>query len=280
MAGAVGMGSDMTSSPNGLWKLERRAAMATLRFVHPPRNFLTFQAFAELEELLGELADDEAVRTVVLASGVDGYFAAHADLDELALLQQGPVPEARYWYTAMRAVERLPQPVVALLSGQVWGGGLELALACDIRVALPDAHFRLPETALGIIPGAGGTQRLMRLIGPGLAANLVLSGRRLGAEEAASVGLVERILSAAEADAYLDSITTKPRAALVAAKQALREGKESDLRQGLKVEGRLFADLLTQSASRELVACARAAYAAAADEQPVDVVASVGHLRG
>lgn len=274
------MASDVTSSIDRAeyWRLDRGGPLATLWFINPPRNFLTFAAFAELEAALSELGGDETVHVVVLRSGLPNYFAAHADLDELALLQEGPVPEARSWYSAMRTIERLPQPVVAVVSGQVWGGGLELALACDIRVALPDAHFRLPETSLGIIPGAGGTQRLMRLAGVGRAADLVLSGRLIGADEAVDVGLVERALGAQAADAYVANIAAKPRASLVATKRALRDGQEAGLSDGLRLEGQLFAGLLAQSASKELIARARAAYAAAHDSEAIDVVTAAGRV--
>ena len=127
------------------WRLERRGPAAVLLLDNPPRNFLTFEAFASLEKHLASLGSDPDVSVVVLRSAVPGYFAAHADLDELARIQDGPVPEARSWYSAMRAVTALPQPVVAVLDGQVWGGGLELALCCDLRVARPDTHLRLPS---------------------------------------------------------------------------------------------------------------------------------------
>jgi enoyl-CoA hydratase/carnithine racemase len=251
-----------------LWRLERRGPAAVLLLDNPPRNFLTFEAFAALEKELGLLADDTSVSVVVLGSAVPGYFAAHADLDELAQIQDGPVPEARSWYSAMRAVTQLPQPVIAVLDGQVWGGGLELALCCDLRVALPGTHLRLPEIDLGFIPGAGGTQRLLRLIGPGRTAELVMSGRVLSVDEAAAWG----ILSAVD-DAWglVDAIAAKPRAALLASKRVLREGAELSLKDGLKLEGAAFGALLGTAAAGSLVSDARAAYAAAAPDEHVDL---------
>jgi enoyl-CoA hydratase/carnithine racemase len=249
-----------------LWRLERRGPAAVLLLDNPPRNFLTFEAFASLEKQLATLADDASVSVVVLASAVPGYFAAHADLDELAQIQDGPVPEARSWYSAMRAITALPQPVVAVLDGQVWGGGLELALCCDLRVALPGTHLRLPEIDLGFIPGAGGTQRLLRLIGPGRTAELVMSGRVLSADEAATWGIVSLV---EEPWPLVDTIAAKPRAALLAAKQVLREGAELPLKEGLKLEGAAFGALLGTAEARELVASARAAYAAASPAEHV-----------
>jgi enoyl-CoA hydratase/carnithine racemase len=254
-----------------LWRLERHERAALLRFDNPPRNFLTFAAFAELEAQLEQLALDEGVSVVVLASAVPGYFAAHADLDELTRLQDGPLPEARSWYTAMRALERLPQPVVALLSGQVWGGGLELALACDLRLALPGTHLRLPEIDLGFIPGAGGTQRMLRLLGPACTAELVMTGRVVEQQEAARLGLVRGVDDVDAAWQLIGVISRKSRAALMAAKRVIREGAELPLREGLRLEGGEFANLLGADEARALVTSARAAYAAAAPSEHVHV---------
>jgi enoyl-CoA hydratase/carnithine racemase len=251
-----------------LWRLDRRGPAAVLRFDNPPRNFLTFAAFAELEDRLEGLAHDESVSLVVLASAVPGYFAAHADLDELARIQDGPVPEARSWYSAMRAVEQLPQPVLALLDGQVWGGGLELALCCDLRVAVPGTHLRLPEVDLGFIPGAGGSQRLRRLVGAARTAELVLSGRVLSRDEAADWGI---LCGVDDPWALVDSIAAKTRGALLAAKRVLREGAEQPLREGLRLEGKEFAQLLATDQARALVADARAKYAAADPSERVHV---------
>jgi enoyl-CoA hydratase/carnithine racemase len=144
----------------------------------------------------------------------------------------------------------MPQPVVAAVNGQAWGGGCELALACTMRVAAASAHFSQPEVTVGIIPGAGGTQRLPRVVGPGRAAELILSGRAIGADEAARIGLVEAVLPD---DRFLEHvldwvrpIADKPRHAVVAAKRAIVEGMELPLRDGLRVEGRLFIECQTR----------------------------------
>lgn len=256
-----------------MWTREGGDGVAVLTYRNPPRNFLTFAALEELDAELARLETDPSIGVVLLASGVPGYFAAHADLDELAELSQRPVPRAKIWYTAMRRVERLPQPVIAAIDGQAWGGGLELSLACTLRWASADAHFSLLETSLGIIPGAGGTQRLSRLIGPGRAADIVLSGDVLTAEQAKTAGIVERVLPApafqAEALRLARGMASRPAAALAAAKRALVEGSRLPLTEGLRLEAGLFAERLASPESRDLQQDARRRYAEAADDERV-----------
>ncbi|GAA4294472.1 enoyl-CoA hydratase [Actinomadura luteofluorescens] len=252
-----------------MWSREDGGGVAVLTYRNPPRNFLTFAALEELDAQLARVETDPDVRVVMLTGGVPGYFIAHADLDELAELSRGPVPRARIWYTAMRRIERIPQPVIAAIDGQAWGGGLELSLACTLRWASADAHVSLLETALGIIPGAGGTQRLARLIGPGRAADVVLSGDVFTAEQAWTCGIVERVLPAAgfraEAVRLARHMASRPAAALAVAKQALVEGSRMPLTDGLRLEAALFAERLASPESRTLQDDARRRYAEAAD---------------
>lgn len=261
-----------------LWSLERSEGVALLRYDNPPRNFISFAGLAELEQALERLAGDEQVRVVLLASALPGCFAAHADLDELAQLAGGPPPEARHWYTAFRALERIPQPVLAAVDGQAWGGAVELMLACTLRVASERAHLRMVEIDLGIIPGAGGTQRLTRLVGPGRAADLVLSGRVVEAAEAQALGLVERVLPAdgfeQRALAFARELAAKPAAALRDAKRAIVEGGRAELRDGLRLEAELFAGLLRSDESRARQESARAQYAAAEPTAHVPLAAA------
>lgn len=261
-----------------LWSLERRDGVALLRYDNPPRNFISFAALAELEGELERIAGDADVRVVLLASALPGCFATHADLDELARLADGPPPEARHWYTAFRALERIPQPVVAAVDGQAWGGAVELMLACTLRLASERAHLRLLEVDLGIIPGAGGTQRLARLVGPGRAADLVLTGRVVGAREAQTLGLVERVLPVERFElralAFAQELAEKPAGALRDAKRAILEGGRADLRDGLRLEADLFAALLRSDESRARQELARAQYAAAAPTEHVPLAAA------
>ncbi len=225
---------------------DRHGAITVVTFHRPPRNLMTMAAMTELEALLGELGRDDATNVVVFTGGVPGYFIAHADLDDLAALGRGErvKGDPGSWARAFHLLETIPQPVVAAVNGQAWGGGCELSLACTLRVAARSAHFGQPEVAVGIIPGAGGTQRLPRLIGPGRAAELILSARIIDAAEAERIGLVEAVLPD---DGFLDHvlewvdrIASKPRHAVVAAKRAIIEGLRLPFADGLRLETELF----------------------------------------
>jgi enoyl-CoA hydratase/carnithine racemase len=237
------------------WTLTEDDGIAVLTFARPPRNFMSFAAITELGERLRELGERNDVSVVVLTGGVPGYFVAHADLDDLARLGRGEPVEGdpRAWNTTLAKIEGLPQPVVAAINGQSWGGGCELALACAVRVAARSATLAQPEVAAGIIPGAGGTQRLPRLVGPGRALELVLTARPVAADEAAAIGLVEVVF---DDDGFLEAaidwargIASQPRSALVAAKRAIIDGLRLPLSEGLRLEARLFAECLSDPAT-------------------------------
>jgi enoyl-CoA hydratase len=209
---------------------------------------MAMATMGELESLLREVAEDESITVLVLTGGVPGYFVAHADLDDLAALGRGDQVEGDpgSWSRAFELLASMPQPVVAAVNGQAWGGGCELALACTMRIAAASAHFAQPEVAVGIIPGAGGTQRLPRAVGPGKAAELVLSGRVIDSAEAERIGLVQKVLPddgfVDAALAWAGQIAARPRHAVVAAKQALVQGVQLPLADGLRLEGRLFLE--------------------------------------
>jgi enoyl-CoA hydratase/carnithine racemase len=230
------------------WNLERRDQVAVATFSRPPRNLMSMAAMGELETLLGEVAEDDAITVLVITGGVPGFFIAHADLDDLVALGRGEQVEGDpgSWSRAFHRIEEMPQPVVAAVNGQAWGGGCELCLASTLRVAAESAHFGQPEVVVGIIPGAGGTQRLPRLIGRGRAAELILSGRIIDASEAQRIGLVEQVLpDDGFVERVLDwvaSIATKPRPAIVAAKRAIIEGLRMPFDEGLALEARLFLE--------------------------------------
>jgi enoyl-CoA hydratase/carnithine racemase len=230
------------------WDVEPRDTVAMATFRRPPRNLMTFAAMGELADVLGDLATNADIKIVVLTGGVTGYFVAHADVEDLAKLGRGEPVEGdpRSWHRALDRIESMDQPVVAAINGQAWGGGCEIALACTLRVAASSAHLGQPEVNVGIIPGAGGTQRLPRLVGPGRAAELILSGRIVGADEALAIGLVEAVLPD---DGFLDRViewlqpmAAKPRHALVAAKRAMVDGFRLPFDDGLRLEGRLFVE--------------------------------------
>ncbi|MEV7892082.1 enoyl-CoA hydratase/isomerase family protein [Streptomyces sp. NPDC002817] len=225
-------------------RLDTDGPVATVRLDHPPMNAFDTAQRAELAAVVRELADSHEVRAVVLYGG-ERLFAAGADVKALAAM--GP-EEVRGWNRALQRtfdeVARLPMPVIAAITGYALGGGLELALAADYRVAAEDAILGQPEVRLGIIPGSGGTQRLTRLIGPSRAKNLLMTGRRVGAEEALRLGLVDEVVAAGEVyDAalrYARRLAEGPAAALEAIKEAVDHGADSSLSAGLALERSLF----------------------------------------
>jgi enoyl-CoA hydratase/carnithine racemase len=229
------------------WSLEHGPdGVAVATFRRPPRNLMSMAAMTELEQLLAEVAEDDAVAVLVLTGGVPGFFVAHADVEDLARLGAGQPVEGDpgSWSRAFALLESMPQPVVAAVGGQAWGGGSELCWACTARVASAAATFGQPEVLVGIIPGAGGTQRLPRLIGAGRAAELILSGRIVGADEALRLGMVEAVLPE---EGFLDAavawaarFAAPPRPAVQAAKRAIVEGLRLPLTEGLRREAELF----------------------------------------
>jgi enoyl-CoA hydratase/carnithine racemase len=227
---------------------ERRDRIAVVTFDRPPRNLMSMAAMTELEGVLGALATDDDINVVVITGGVPGYFVAHADLDDLSAMGRGEQVEGdpASWGRTLALIESMPQPVIAAVNGQAWGGGCELSLACTLRIAARSAHFGQPEVAVGIIPGAGGTQRLPRLIGAGRAATIILSARIIDATEAERIGLVDVVLPDEgfidAAIEWAEAIATKPRPAVVAAKRAIIEGLRLPLDEGLRLEGELFIE--------------------------------------
>jgi enoyl-CoA hydratase/carnithine racemase len=229
------------------WELTEHDGIAVLTFTRPPRNFMSIAGIGELGERLRALGERDDVAVVVLTGGLPGYFVAHADLEDLGRIGRGEPVEGdpRAWNRTLAGIEALPQPVVAAINGQSWGGGCELALACTVRVAARSATLAQPEVAAGIIPGAGGTQRLPRLVGRGRAMELALTGRVVPADEAAAIGLVEVVLDdegfADAALAWARTMAAHPRPALAAVKRAITEGEALPLREGLRLEAKLFA---------------------------------------
>lgn len=180
-------------------RIDVEGPVVTVRLDNPPLNAFDSALRAELSACARELADARDVRAVVLHGG-ERLFAAGADIKALAAM--GP-EEVRGWNRALQRtfdeVARLPMPVVAALTGYALGGGMELALAADYRVAADNAVLGQPEVQLGIMPGSGGTQRLTRLIGPSRAKNLLMTGRRVAADEALRLGLVDEVVPAGSA---------------------------------------------------------------------------------
>lgn len=220
--------------------------VVTVRLDNPPMNAFDSVRRDELAACVRGLADARGVRAVVLYGG-ERLFAAGADIRSLATM--GP-EEARGWNRALQRtfdeVARLPMPVIAAITGYALGGGLELALCADYRVAADDAVLGQPEVQLGLMPGSGGTQRLVRLIGPSRAKNLLMTGRRVRADEALRLGLVDEVVPAGAAVyeaalAYALRLAEGPSAALEAIKEAVDHGADIGITAGLALERSLFA---------------------------------------
>ncbi|HXG05198.1 MAG TPA: enoyl-CoA hydratase-related protein [Candidatus Binatia bacterium] len=204
----------------------------------------------ELTACFTALATDDAVRAVVVTGAGERAFSAGADIREFVQPEPPTVfREQRRRVDFRRAMDACPQPLIAAIRGWALGGGLELALACDIRIAGDDARLGLTEVDLGIIPGGGGTQRLPRLVGRGKALELILTGARIGAEEALRIGLVERVVPAAEvlreAQALARALADKAPLAVRYAKEAVVKGLELPLEAGFRLEHDLSALLRT-----------------------------------
>jgi enoyl-CoA hydratase/carnithine racemase len=230
--------------------------IGTIRLDRPPMNALNITIQEELRAAAQSCTTDDEVRAVVVYGG-EKVFAAGADIKEMADMSYvAMAARAGALTSAFDSVARIPKPVVAAVTGYALGGGCELALACDWRVASADAKFGQPEINLGVIPGAGGTQRLPRLIGPARAKDLVMSGRFVGAEEALAIGLVDKVVPNA-ADVYdaavamVSQYATGPAAALRAAKLAIDGGLEMDMASGLAWESQLFAALFATEDKQE-----------------------------
>jgi len=223
------------------------AGVATIRLDRPPMNALNTQLQEELRTAAEQVTRDVAVRAVVVYGG-EKVFAAGADVKEFAGQSHADmVRDAHRLSSSLSALAAIPKPVVAAVTGYALGGGCELALTADFRVSADDARWGQPEILLGIIPGAGGTQRLPRLIGPAKAKDLVYTGRFVDAAEALEIGLVDIVVPAAEVYSTALAMAAKfaagPALALAAAKQAIDEGLDGTLDSGLRLESHLFASL-------------------------------------
>lgn len=210
-------------------------------------NALDVATQDRLKELAEEITRREDVRAVVIHGG-EKVFAAGADIKEMQVMDHAAmIARSRALQDSFTAVARIPKPVVAAVTGYALGGGCELALCADFRIAGESAKLGQPEILLGLIPGAGGTQRLSRLIGPSKAKDLIFTGRQVKADEALALGLVDRVVPAAEvyeqAHAWAARLAKGPAIALRAAKEAIDTGLETDIETGLAVERNWFAGL-------------------------------------
>ncbi len=232
-------------STTALLNIEKNIATITLNRPEAANAF-SRQMLAEINEIVGELKFNASIRTVIITGSGEKVFCAGADLKERA----GMTPiEVKQTVALIRqvitAVELLPMPVIAAINGAAFGGGLELALACDIRIAAETAKVGLTETSLAIIPGAGGTQRLPRLIGLGKAKELIFTAQRVDAFEANEIGLVEYVVPKEKllqkALELANRISSNGPIAVAQAKIAINKGIEVDLLTGLEIEQMAYA---------------------------------------
>jgi enoyl-CoA hydratase/carnithine racemase len=227
--------------------LEVADGVGTIRLDRPKMNALNVQVQEEIRAAAIEATEHDDVKAVVIYGG-ERVFAAGADIKEMLDMsytdmadRSGPLQ------SSLGAVAAIPKPVVAAITGYALGGGCELALCADIRIAADNATLGQPEILLGIIPGAGGTQRLTRLVGPSKAKDLIFTGRFVKADEALAIGLVDRVVPAdqvyAEALAWAKQFSAAATYAVRAAKEAIDRGLEVDLETGLEIERLQFAAL-------------------------------------
>ncbi len=237
----------MTDATREFVRLEVADGVATIRLDRPKMNALDVQMQEEIRSAALEATERDDVRAVVVWGG-ERVFAAGADVKEMAdMSYTDMVKRSGGLQSAFSAVARIPKPVVAAVNGYALGGGCELALCADVRFAAEDAVLGQPEILLGIIPGAGGTQRLTRLVGPSVAKDLIFTGRFVPAAEALAIGLVDKVFPAAsvydEAVAWARQFSKAAGYALRAAKESVDRGIEVDLETGLEIERQQFAAL-------------------------------------
>jgi len=236
-------------------RLDVSDGVGTIRLDRPKAmNAISLQVQAELRSAAVEATEREDVRAVVVWGG-EKVFAAGNDVKEMSSMSYTAMVDAVEGVQgAVTAIARIPKPTVAAVNGYALGGGCELAMAADVRFAADNAVLGQPEVLLGIIPGAGGTQRLPRLVGPSKAKDLLYTGRFVKAEEALAIGLVDRVVPADqvydEAVAWATKLTTAAPYALRAIKESVDRGLESDLETGLYVERQAFAGVFATEDSR------------------------------
>ena len=228
-------------------RLEVEGGIGTIRLDRPKMNALNVQVQEEIRAAAQEATTRTDVKAVIVYGG-ERVFAAGADILEMqAMSYTDMVERSGPLMSSISAVARIPKPVIAAITGYALGGGCELALACDFRVVADDAKLGQPEILLGIIPGAGGTQRLSRLVGASRAKEIIFSGRFVDAQEALAIGLADKVVPAADvytaSQEWAATFVGAASYAVRAAKEAIDRGLEVDLETGLEIERLLFASL-------------------------------------
>ncbi|MGQ0811677.1 MAG: enoyl-CoA hydratase-related protein [Nitrospiraceae bacterium] len=239
-----------------LLTISRHTARITLH--NPPANVLNLSVLKELERVWGEVEVDDYIR-VIIVTGSGRFFCAGADINELAHLNSahGGSEFAGRGQALLNHIERSDKPVIAAINGTCVGGGLELTLACHMRIEVAGAILGLPEIKLGLIPGFGGTQSLPRIVGSSKAAELILTGESIAAEEALRIGLVSQVMSAkdllSQAEVLAGLIIAQGKLATQSALHAIRGGMNIPLAEGLAREAELFGQLCTTADKKEAI---------------------------
>ena len=240
-----------------IWLTEQVADhVATVTINHPPANVLTPRGLGELESTLDDLANNDRIKVIII-TGTGRFFIAGADIRMLAEIESKPKGK-KLAVTGQKIFNKIadsPKPIIAAINGICLGGGLELALSCHIRLAAEGIQLGLPEVNLGLIPGFGGTQRLLRLIGQSKATEMILTGDPLSAVDGKTCGLISEVFSdkdlMSQAIGLAGRIASKSQRAVRAALQAIQSGSDLNLREGLLLEATLFGKLCESEDKQE-----------------------------
>lgn len=236
------------------FQVEEKIALVTVD--RPPVNALNHQVHKEIKEVFEELRTMKDVGAVIITGGGNKAFIAGADINMISQIGSEEAFEiSTYSQRILNMIEEFDKVVIAAINGLALGGGCEVALACDIRVADEKAILGFPEVGLGVMPGSGGTQRLARLVGIGKAKELILTGEWINAMEARSIGMVERVVppgeALSEAKKIARSILLRGPVAITNAKKAINEGINLSLKEGLTREAQLFSELFCSADQKE-----------------------------
>ncbi|GAB3053260.1 enoyl-CoA hydratase/isomerase family protein [Virgibacillus ainsalahensis] len=230
--------------------------LAIVTINNPPVNPLNSQVFKELDQLIDELEDNEEVKAIILTGSGEKAFVAGADVKEMASKDLVGVNQMNKKSRAVFSkIENVTKPVIAAINGLALGGGFELALACDLRISSDKAKFAFPEVGLGIIPGGGGTQRLQKIVGQGIAKELIYFGDMLDSAKALEFQLVNKVVGHEklldEAIEWAQKLVEKPSVALQMAKLAINNGSNVDIESGLTIETSAFATAFSSKDGKE-----------------------------
>jgi enoyl-CoA hydratase len=241
----------------GTVHIEKQAGVAILTLDNPPLNVMSIDMGRQISDALDAVAMDDEVCAVVLTGAGERAFMAGADIKEFPRYLQEDIAEqmALEFDATLTKLSRLDKPTIAALNGLTLGGGCEVALACDFRIAEEQVSIGLPEVKLGVFPGAGGTQRLPRLIGAAKAKELILTGEPVSAAEAYRIGLVNRVVPTGQALAasleFAAVFKARSLQSLSRAKRAIDDGLDLSLEEGLRLEARLFGEVFRTEDAKE-----------------------------